>query len=126
MRILARQSLLSTTYCDRIEKKMALVYQPCPKLERCQLGTETVRSLFAEDFIFWISAKSRGASILVLALDTDPKVFEKTTLSAAREISAKSMMTGRRSTMNHWSPIRPSFRTYVDRKDKYQSDARAR
>ena len=37
--IRARQSLLSTTHHNRIEKEMALVDQPCPKRERCQLGT---------------------------------------------------------------------------------------
>jgi len=44
--ILARQSLLSTTHNNRIEKEMALVDQPCPKRQRCQLGTSNGQITF--------------------------------------------------------------------------------
>ena len=44
--ILARQSRLSTTHHNRIEKEMALVDQPCTKCERCQLGTSNGQIIF--------------------------------------------------------------------------------
>ena len=44
--ILARQSLLSTTHHNRIEKEVALVDQPCSKRECGQLGTSNGQIIF--------------------------------------------------------------------------------
>ena len=49
--------------------------------------------------MFRITSGSNVASIRVLAVATDSKVLEKTTLSAARQVSAKSTMAGCRSPM---------------------------
>ena len=57
-------------------------------------GPPTARSRPADAFICRTASGSKSRSIRVLALDTASSVLEYTILSAARQISAKSRMTG--------------------------------
>ena len=58
------------------------------------MGPPTLMSCSADAFIRATASGSKSRSIRVLALDSASSVVEYTTLSAARQSSAKSRMNG--------------------------------
>ena len=73
---------------------MAFVHQTRLKRLGSEIGSAHREIRVSPAFIRRIASTSNSRSSVVLPLDTDDRVFENTTLSAARQMSVKSTIQG--------------------------------